>query len=576
MQPFLTTRAVRWISLLALFAVVAAACTDSPRDATTTTKGNTTTTAPAATTTAPTEGDCPDAFCVKYNIRSEAAWADGTPVTADDFAFTYETIMNDQLEIASRDGYDKMSDYEVVDAKTFVAVFSESYGPWQNLFNAILPKHEMEGKPFNAYWDDLITLGSGPFIMTEWVKDERMVFERNPNYWASEDRASGRPLGDVETINIVFLENVQAGVQALEDQEIDILYPEPEGTLVEDVDAIDDIEWEAGLSLTWEHIDFNHDDPLLAQLFIRQAIATGIDRDAIVEAIVRPIAAEAQPLGNTVWLNTSSNYEDHFADYAYDPARAEAYLTDNGCTRGADAVYECSGQRLSFNWATTAGNEDRELQFVLAQASLAEIGIEINADFRPASEIFLEPFFFGDSTEWQMLNFAWVGSPDPVRFNTIYHCKGDAPSGFGELNVTRYCDDEIERVVRATDTEVDPAARADLYNQADALYLANVASIPLYQTPTFFAWRSEILGPKDNSTQIGPFWNVGSWAGMDVITYGTDEQPKSMNRFEPDGSLFAAASLITMVLEGAYTIAPDFSYVPVLITGAELTISAGS
>jgi len=573
-----TKRAIRWLSLLAVFALVAAACGDSdPGDTTTTEGGTTTTAAPTTSTTAPppVEGDCPDAFCVKYNIHPDAAWADGTPVTATDFAFTYDTIMNDQLDITSREGYNKMTGYEVVDDKTFVAQFGELYAPWQTLFSAILPEHELAGQPFNSYWDEGITLGSGPFTFTEWVQDERIVLDRNQNYWASEERASGAPLGDVQTINIVFLEDSQTQVQALRGQEIDMFYPQPQVSLVEEVDAIEGVEWEAGLGPVWEHVDFNHDDPLLSQLFVRQAIATGIDRDAIVEAVVRPIAADAVPLGNTVWLNTSSNYEDHFTEYAYDPVKAEAYLTDNGCTKGSDGIYECDGQRLSFNWATTAGNEGRELQFALAQANLAEIGIEVNAAFGPASEVFADEFIFGDSTVWQMFNFAWVGSPDPAGGNTIYYCEGGAPSGFGDINVTRYCNDEMEQLVRATDTEVDPAARAALYNQADALYLADVASIPLYQKPTFFAWNAAISGPKDNATQVGPFWNIGAWTGKELVTFGADQQPESMNTLEPDGNLFAAGLIATAVLEGAYTIAPDFSYVEQLITSAEPIVPAG-
>ena len=578
MRSLRTTRVIRWMSLLAVFALVAAACGGTTGDTTTTVAEETTTTeAPQETTTTPppVEGDCPDAFCVKYNIHPDAAWADGTPVTAADFAFTYETIMNDQLDITSREGYNKMTSYEEVDDKTFLAVFGELYAPWQTLFSAIMPKHELEGKPFNSYWDDLITLGSGPFVMEEWVKDERIVLQRNENYWASEVPHTGNPLGDVQTLNIVFLEDSQTQVQALRGQEIDMFYPQPQVSLVEEVDAIEGVEWEAGLGPVWEHVDFNHSDPLLSQKFIRQAIATGIDRDAIVEAVVRPIAADAQPLGNTVWLNTSANYEDHFSQYAYDPVAAEAYLTDNGCAKGSDGIYECDGQRLSFNWATTAGNEGRELQFALAQANLAEIGIEVNAAFGPAAEVFADEFIFGDYTVWQMFNFAWVGSPDPSGGNTIYYCEGGAPSGFGDINVTRYCNDEMEQLVRATDTEVDPAARADLYNQADAIYLEDVATIPLYQKPTFFAWNAAISGPKDNATQVGPFWNVGEWTGKELITFGADQQPESMNTFEPDGNLFAAGIVATAVLEGAYTITPDFRYVEQLITSAEPIVPAG-
>jgi peptide/nickel transport system substrate-binding protein len=483
--------------------------------------------------------------------------------------------MNDQLDITSREGYNKMSGYEVVDDKTFLAVFGELYAPWQTMFSAVLPAHELEGKPFNSYWDDIITLGSGPFVMTEWLPTERIVLERNANYWASEERASGEPLGDVQTVNIVFLEDSQTQIQALRGQEIDMFYPQPQVSLVEEVDAIDGVEWEAGLGPVWEHIDFNHTDPLLSQKFVRQAIVQGIDRDSITEAVVRPIAADAQPLNNSVWLNTSSNYEDHMTQYPYDPVAAEAYLTDNGCTPGSDGIYECDGQRLSFNWATTAGNEGRELQFALAQANLAEIGIEVNAAFGPASEVFADEHFYGDSSVWQIFNFAWVGSPDPAGGNTLYYCEGDAPTGFGGSNNLQYCNEDVDAMIKQTDTEVDPAARAALYNEADALWLEEVPLLPLYQKPTFFAWNSAISGPQDNATQIGPFWNIGAWTGKELVTFGADQEPESMQIFEPDGNLFAAGLIATSILEGAYTVLPDFSYKEVLITSAEPIVPAG-
>ncbi len=572
-------RTTRWFSLIAVLALVIAACggtetTETTEADTTTTTGETTTT-PPTTAPAAVEGDCPDAFCVKYNIHPDAAWADGTPVTADDFAFTMETILNEQLDITTREGYNKMSGFEIVDDKTFLAIFGELYAPWQTLFAPIIPKHELEGKPFNSYWDELITLGSGPFVMEEWVLDQRIVLQKNENYWSSEERATGDPIGDVETINIVFLEDSQTQVQALKGQEIDMFYPQPQVSLVQEVDAIEGVEWEASLGPVWEHFDFNHSDPLLSQTFIRQAFAQAIDRDSIVEAIVRPIAADAVPLNNSVWMNGTAFYEDHFSQYPYDPVAAEAYLTDNGCVKGADGIYECDGQRLSFNWTTTAGNEGRELQFALAQANLAEIGIEVNAAFGPASEVFADAFLFGDNTVWQIFNFAWVGSPDPAGGNTLYYCEGGASNGFGDNNNIRYCDEEVDALVRETDTLVDPAARAAKYNEADALFLNEVPLIPLYQKPTFFAWNTDIQGPADNSTQVGPFWNVGAWTGKELITYGADQQPDSMNVLEPDGNLFAAGLVSTAVLEGAYVVLPDFSYKEQLITSAEPIVPAG-
>jgi hypothetical protein len=101
---------------LLVLGLVVAACTGEAEVTTTTTA--TTTTIRATTTTQAPPPECPDAFCIRYHIRPAAAWADGTPVTAGDFAFTLETLMEQDLEIASRAGYNLITGYEIVDDKT--------------------------------------------------------------------------------------------------------------------------------------------------------------------------------------------------------------------------------------------------------------------------------------------------------------------------------------------------------------------------------------------------------------------------------------------------------------------------
>ena len=566
---------VRWAIGLMVLALVTMACDGSAEVTTTVSQPSTTTSAPVTTTTEPSE--CPDAFCVRYHIHPDAAWADGTPVTSDDFAFTVEILTDADLDIttASRAGYDVITGYERVDDKTFLAIFGEVYAPWKNLFEVVLPAHELEGKTFGTVWDDGITLGSGPFVFSEWIPGERIVLTRNPDYWASRDRASGAALGDVQTVNIDFLPGSEDQIQALRNEEIDMIYPEPQTSLVDDVTSMGDVTYEAGLGRIWEQIDFNHDDPLLSQGFIRRAFAMAIDRETVMDEVVRPMAPDAVSLGNTIWMVGTPHYADHFSGVPHDPAAAEQLLIDNGCVEGEDGIYECQGQRLSFRWATTAGIEGREMLFDLAQASLAEIGIEVTADFGPATRVFANEFIYGDSSVWQILNFAWVGAPDPYGRNSVYYCEGAAPSGFGDLNVNRYCNDEIESLIRQTETEVDETLRAELYNQADSIYLDDVASIPLYQKPTFFAWNELITGPKDNPTQTGPFWNIGTWSGKEEVIFAVDQEPESLNTLEPAGAPFAVDLVTTAVLEGAFTVAPDYTYVPQLIESYEVIVSGG-
>ena len=119
-------------------------------------------------------------------------------MTAQDFVFTYETIVDPSLDIVSREGYHLITGYEVVDDKTVVFAFDEIYAPWQTLFSSVLPAHILEGEPFNTVWDDAISMGSGPFTFVEWVPEERITLARNENYW-------GDASGDVQTLNVMFL-----------------------------------------------------------------------------------------------------------------------------------------------------------------------------------------------------------------------------------------------------------------------------------------------------------------------------------------------------------------------------------
>src|SRR5687768_1992924 len=86
-----------------------------------------------------------DPFTVTYKIREEAQWNDGTPVSADDFVFTWETTMDKKNQMASTAGYDKIEDAEVIDEKTVKFNFSEPYAAYKDLFSPVYPKHAIEG-----------------------------------------------------------------------------------------------------------------------------------------------------------------------------------------------------------------------------------------------------------------------------------------------------------------------------------------------------------------------------------------------------------------------------------------------
>ena len=434
---------------------------------------------------------------VTYTLKDEATWSDGTPISADDLIFTYEVYIDEKNDVASRSGYDLITKAKKVSDKAATFTFKEPFAPYKSLFTPVLPKHELEGENINKVWNNEITISSGPFEFDSWNKGTDATIKRNENYWG--EKAS------LDEIIFRFILDSNSMVQSLKGGEIDMTYPQPQVDLVEQMDAIDGIETDSNAGTVWEHLDFNFAVPPLDKLYVRQAIAKGIDRAAIVERIVKPINPDAVPLENTIYMNNQAEYEPHFDEYSFDPAAAEALLTDNGCTKGDDGIYECDGERLSIRYATLAGNEARELQQEVIQAQLKEIGIEIKPANEEADALFGKTLPGGPKGAWDLINFAWVGSPDPFGGNTIYICDGD-------LNAQSYCNEEVTKLINKTNTLIDPAERAATYNEADALMAKDLPILPLYQKPTFFAWKDTIVGPEDNPTQFGPTWNAGDWA----------------------------------------------------------------
>lgn len=457
-------------------------------------------------------GEGEEPFSVTYTLNPDATWSDGEPITAADIFFTLQTCLNEEWDITSRAGCDKV-DMEATEAamdpesNEFNLIFIEPYAPWNTMFSTadgvILPQHLLEGEDWNTVWNDEIPVASGPFMFDSWEKGQQLTLARNDNY----ETYAGEPAG-LDRIVLRFLPDSDTQVQQLRGGEIDMFYPQPQLDLVEQVEAIDGVESQASAGPIWEHLDFQQQNPALANQYVRQAIAKGIDRDQFIEQFILPLNPDAEPLNSIVYVNNQPEYEAHFEGIVdYDPEAAIALLEENGCTRGDDDIFVCDGERLSFAWTTTAGNERRELFFEIAQQSLLEIGVEVTPDFGEAAAVFAADKL--DAGNWDFFNFAWVGSPDPASNVELWKCEG-------AQNYHRDCPpDELNQLLEETNRAVDPEERARLMNEAGQALAERVPVLPLYQFPTYIAWNSNVVtGLEDNPTQWGPVWNIAEWRAV--------------------------------------------------------------
>jgi len=444
-----------------------------------------------------------DPQTIVYKIKQEAVWSDGTPVSADDFIYLWKNLNGSvkDNDVASTTGYDQIKSVKGSDdGKTVTVVFAEPFTDWKSLFYGLLPAHYMEkvAGGWNTGLDknpEKIPV-NGPFKVSTWEQGQSLTLVRNDRYFG--------PKAHLDSVVFRFLPESTTQPAALQNSEVDLIYPQPQLDLVAQVKALPDVTSELNIGLSFEHFDFNFKNEHLADPAVRKAIATGMNIPELVNRTVKQFTDQAQPLGNRIWLPGQKYYQDHFGEYGKgDTAGATKLLEDAGYTKGADGVYAKDGQRLSLRISTTAGNQLRETQEQLFQAQLQDIGVEIKIANADSTKLFGDWLPGGN---FDIANFGWVGNPFAISSSQDIYRTG------GGGNYGQYASKKVDQLFAQAVREVDEAESAELGNQIDQQLTADMATIPLYAKPTYLAVRKTFTGVGDNATQEGPFWNSNLWA----------------------------------------------------------------
>jgi ABC-type transport system substrate-binding protein len=234
----------------------------------------------------------------------------------------------------------------------------------------------------------------------------------------------------------------------------------------------------------------------------------GIDRASIERAVYGPLAAGTSPLNSIVYYQSDAGYTPDFAKWNYNAAKAIAILKQH-CTggpskpsQGNSSTWTCKGYPARFRYTWTAGNATRTIQEAIVKQQLKSIGIAI-VDNPLAANVVFGPTGI-PSGNYDLANFGWVTSPDPGAYVPIWSCGGDS-------NFLGYCNRKATSLLKASNTELDPAKRMHDFAQADALMANDIPTIPLYSRPNALAWKSSIAGMKNNPSIIGFAWNMEDW-----------------------------------------------------------------
>jgi peptide/nickel transport system substrate-binding protein len=358
-------------------------------------------------------------------IRSGVTWSDGQPLTSKDIAFTYRFILDNGLSAFS-DYLPFSPTFETPDDTTLVwkskqPTFAPTIPPWI----PILPEHiwsqydgigAKEIKAVDPLADGPM-VGSGPFVLDEWKPGEFFTMTANKSYWG------GVPTID-EIVYQVF-DNREAMVQALKSGDIDFA-DDLNPTLFNALKGEDNIETNAAApsyftNLAWNFgsPDMPNDthNPALENLVVRQAVAYGTNKQAIVDSVFQGNAE----VGTTITLPASRWHYEPPADelYNYDPEKAKQILDDAGYVDSdGDGIREDpnGGRPLEFNILTlnsSAGSNDTGK---LMQGWMQDIGIQFN--LQPVGED--KAYALWADGDFDAYIWSWGGDPDPDFILSIF------------------------------------------------------------------------------------------------------------------------------------------------------------
>ena len=457
-------------------------------------------------------------FRLTYFIKKSAKWYEGgkgvtRDVTAQDYIFTWRTVMDKRWEILGVTGYEDIARAKVINKKTVQFIFKKPFAGYKTIFGQILPAYALQGENFNQTWINNINnpktnrpISNGPFYLTSWQRGRQAELSRNPSFKASRTAY-------LQKVVVRFLADTNTTAQQIRGGEVDVIYPQPQAFLVP-LRQVSSLRIQVGLGPVWEHIDFNMGykgggDPLLRKRFVREALMRGVNRQAIVNALYHAtgIAPSLSVLNSAILVSNQKGYKAHWNQYPFSTARARQIMQNNGCQTGSDGIWVCQGQKASFRLSTTAGNALRVLAEEIVQAQLKQAGFQINVVNDPGRLLFDERLPAGN---YDLAMFAWTGSPDITGWNNIYGCRDDAKNQ-NQQNRQGYCNAKVTSLLNKVNSSFSYAKQTAFTNQALAQMAKDVILMPLFQKPTYLIHKRSFGGLKENPTSAGPDWNIEFW-----------------------------------------------------------------
>ncbi|HEY7124301.1 MAG TPA: peptide ABC transporter substrate-binding protein [Ktedonobacterales bacterium] len=455
-----------------------------------------------------------DGLTVTLKLRHDLKWSDGQELTADDFVYWLNVLLDPNTAAASTAGFDPdtLASYVAQDKYTLVLKYVKPFAPYLSYLPFAAPKHawgSIADKDLaNTEEVNLTTkVTSGPFVVQDFASQQSVTMIPNPNFTST-------------TLHKTVLDKLVFKGFSSKDALI-AGYQAGETDHAQDFSNAD-IQKVTGLpglhiapAISYEHIDFNLQNAALQDINVRKAIEEAIDRCQIIQAVLNQTCDKVGV--DTILPAPSPYYDSTIKALPFSLTQAKADMQAAGWDCSANPCTKAGKPFPTLNLVTTSGNTQRANVTEIVKQDLGNLGVPVNLDGQYYGN---GPLFAGYGQNgilargnYDLALFAYTFGVDAdgalyPSFDSTQIPSDANPAGG---NYERVNDPQVDQLLEQGRTTLDPAKRHDIYVTLQKLLIQDVYTIPMYLRPNITLTSDNVGNYIDNPTSAGNTWNVGDW-----------------------------------------------------------------
>jgi len=420
-----------------------------------------------------------------FHLREGVVFSNGQEFGAEDVKHTYETIMDENFQSPSRSAFTSVESVEAVDNLTVKFTLKQPYAPMLvDMTRGIVPRNSEEMTDFGQN-----PIGTGPYVVTEVSKNNRVIVQANPTYWGEAAKTA--------TIEFYIIPDNTTRVAALEAGDIDLIHSPLTPQDITRMKGNDKFVVLETPSLALTYLDYNITKGALADVRVRQAIAYLTDKETIARDIYKGMDTPA----GSILLPTSWAFTDTIKGYSFDPAKAKALLEEAGYAMNSDGFYYKDGQKLVIQLMTHTEDPNRIQAIEFIQNTLQMNGVDAEVSTYEWATFVVN---VQQQKDFEIALMGLVSITDPDKYIYLRFRSGAANNDCG------LADPELDAYVDEARSTSDIARRTELYQKAAQIVNDNVAhDVLLYQ--------GYIVIHSNKLSGFTPM-PTSSWRGLEKVT----------------------------------------------------------